>query len=111
MDVSIRAGLSIMAVCMTLAGCAGIVDPTVGNGPITLGQDAKKAFADYQAKQSPRYFAVSSDGEAYYYSFCDVGRCLRQVKTKVIQQCEAFSDGLPCKIYASQGNVVWRNDG
>ena len=111
MEVSIRAGLSIMVVCLALTGCAAVVDPTVGQGPIALGQDAKKAFVEYQSKQTPRYFAVSSDGQAFFYSYCDAGRCLRQVKTKVIEQCETFSDGLPCKIYASQGNVVWRDDG
>lgn len=111
MEVSIKAGLSIMAVCMTLTGCAEIVDPTVGKGPITLGQDARQAFVEYQTKQTPRYFAVSSDGQAYFYSYCDVGRCLRQPKTTVIQRCETFSDGLPCRIYASHGNVVWRDDG
>ena len=107
MDVSIRAALSTMAVCLVLVGCAGIIDPTVGQGPISLSEDAEKAFADYQSKQTPRYFAVSSDGQAYYYSFCDVGRCLRQAKTKVIEQCETFSNGVPCKIYGSQGSIVW----
>ncbi len=111
MDVSIRVGLSIMTVCMTLAGCAGIVDPALGQGPISLSEDALKAFAEYQSKRTPRYFAVSSDGQAYYYSFCDTGRCRREPKTRVIEQCEGFSEGLPCKIYGSQGNVVWRDDG
>ncbi len=110
MDVSIRAGLSIMAACMTLAGCTGIIDQSVGQGPISLSEDAEKAFAAYQSKQTPRYFAVSSDGQAYYYSYCDVGRCRRQAKTKVIEQCESFSNGLPCKIYGSQGAVVWSDN-
>lgn len=107
MDVSIKAGLSIMALCLGLAGCAGFSDPSVGQGPITLSADAKKAFADYQSKQTPRYFAVSVDGQAFYYSFCGDGRCLRQVKTKVIEKCETYSNGVPCKIYGSQGSVVW----
>ena len=107
MNDCIKGGLPIMAVCMTLAGCAGIVDPNVGQGPITLSKDASKAFADYQAKRTPRYFAVSTDGNAYYYSFCDSGRCRRQAKTTVIDRCESFSNGVACKIYGSQGNVVW----
>lgn len=111
MDVSIRVGLPIMAVCMTLVGCAGITDPTVGQGPISLSEDAEKAFVEYQSKRTPRYFAVSSDGRAYFYSFCDAGRCIRQAKTKVIERCETFSNGLPCKIYGSQGTIVWSNQG
>ncbi len=110
MDISIKAGLSILTVCMALAGCSGIVDPAVGRGPLSLSKDAEKAFAEYQAKQTPRYFAVSSDGQAYYYSFCDEGRCLRQVKTKIIEKCEMYSNGVPCKIYASQGAIVWGED-
>ncbi|MDH3660457.1 MAG: hypothetical protein OEU92_10590 [Alphaproteobacteria bacterium] len=84
-----------------------MTDPSVGQGPITLSADAEQAFTAYQAKQTPRYFAVSADGEAYYYSFCGAGRCLRQAKTKVIERCETFSNGVPCKIYGSQGKVVW----
>ena len=110
MNVSIMAGLSIMAVGMTLVGCTGITDPTVGQGPISLSDDAEKAFAEYQSKKTPRYFAVSSDGQAYYYSYCDSGRCIRQLKTKVIEQCETFSNGLTCKIYGSQGAVVWSDE-
>ena len=79
MDVSIRAGLSVLSVCAALAGRSSVVDPTIGQGPITLSANAEKAFADYQSKQIPRYFAVSTDGQAYYYSYCDAGRCLRQV--------------------------------
>ncbi|MGI9421021.1 MAG: hypothetical protein ACR2RA_24615 [Geminicoccaceae bacterium] len=107
MDVSIKAGLSIVAICAGLSGCAGLTDPSVGQGPIALSAEAEQAFADYQAKAKPRYFAVSADGSAFYYSFCDVERCLRQVKTKVIQKCETYSNGVPCKIYGSHGKVVW----
>lgn len=108
MNVTIRPVLSLMAVCVTLAGCAAaITDPSVGRGPIALSADAEKAFVDYQAKQTPRYFAVSTDGQAYYYSYCNVGRCTRQVKTSVIRKCESFSNGVPCKIYGSHGSVVW----
>ncbi|MGI9487806.1 MAG: hypothetical protein ACR2RF_18380 [Geminicoccaceae bacterium] len=110
MDVNIRAGLSITAVCMTLVGCAGIVDPAIGRGPLSLSDDAEKAFAEYQTKRTPRYFAISSDGQAYFYSFCDSGRCIRQPKTKVIEKCETYSNGLPCKIYGSQGAVVWSDE-
>jgi uncharacterized protein RhaS with RHS repeats len=110
MNISIKVGMSIIAVCMMLAGCADMIDSSVGKGPITLSADAEQAFAEYQAKRTPRYFAVSADGEAYYYSYCDSGRCLRQVKTKVIERCESFSDGVPCKIYGSQGNIVWTTD-
>ena len=107
MTVCIRPIISVVALCTALIACAEINDPTIGRGPISLSADVEAAFADYQARQKPRYFAVSADGSAYYYSYCDVSRCLRQVKTKVIEQCESFSNGIPCKIYGSQGKVVW----
>ncbi|MGI9505602.1 MAG: hypothetical protein ACR2RE_21400 [Geminicoccaceae bacterium] len=109
MNFSLRSIISATALCLSLIACAQISDPTVGKGPISLSSDVEAAFADYQALQKPRYFAVSADGNAYYYSYCDVSRCLRQVKTKVIQKCESFSNGVPCKIYGSQGKVVWTN--
>lgn len=107
MGVSIKAGLSTVAVCMVLVGCGGVIDPAVGQGPITLSSDVEKGFAEYQARNAPRFFAVSTNGNAFYYSFCDVGRCLKQVKTQVIRKCESYSGGVPCKIYGSRGEVVW----
>jgi hypothetical protein len=99
-----------IAAAATIAGCA-IRDPSVGTGPITLSADAERAFDQYRAKETPRYFAVSEDGLAYYYSYCDAGRCLRQPKTQVVRKCESYSEGVPCRIYGSQGNIVWAKDG
>lgn len=111
MNVSIKVGLSIVATCLALGGCADFADPTIGKGPVKLSDGATKAFTDYQARQVPRFFAVSTDGKAFFYSFCDAGRCIRQAKTQVIDKCETFSNGVPCKIYASRGKVVWAEGG
>ena len=108
--MSIRTVLLSMAACVVLIGCSTVIDPYVGRGPIELTSDAEQAFADYGARSKPRYFAVSTDGRAYYYSFCDDSRCLRQAKTNVISKYESFSDGVPCKIYGSQGKVVWSDE-
>jgi hypothetical protein len=110
MNASVKPALSLLVASTVLVGCNTVVDPSVGQGPIALSAQTQEAFADYQARQTPRYFAVSTDGEAYYYSYCDAGRCLRQAKTKVIDQCERYSNGVPCKIYGSQGAVVWAHD-
>lgn len=97
------------ATAFLLAGCS-VADPSVGTGPIALGSAAKEAFDDYQAHPYPRYFAIAEDGSAYYYSYCAEGRCLRTPKTQVVRQCETYSEGIPCKIYASNGKVVWAKD-
>ena len=102
--------LIVALVSVALFGCNTVIDPSVGRGPIALSAQTQKAFAEYQARRTPRYFAVSADGKAYYYSYCDAGRCIRQAKTKVIDQCEHYSNGIPCKIYGSQGAVVWADD-
>lgn len=108
MHTRTKTGFTIMAACVTLMGCAGIYDPVVGRGPITLSADAEKAFAEYRTTTTPRYFALSTDGSAYYYSFCDIGRCRRDMKTSVIDKCQSFSHGVPCLIYASRGQVIWQ---
>lgn len=107
MKASIETSLSILATAIALTGCTALEDPTVGRGPVTLSAAADQAFADYRAKRTPRYFALSTDGQAFYYSYCDAGRCLRQPKTAVIDKCQSFSDGVPCKIYASHGKIIW----
>ncbi len=96
---------------MMLTACSSAVDPAVGEGPITLEPAVERAFADYQAMETPRYFAVSEDGRSFYYSFCDARRCRREPKTRTIDRCEAHSAGVPCKIFASQGTIVWSEDG
>ncbi len=107
MNASIKPVITLLAASATLLGCNTVIDPSVGQGPIALSTQTQKAFTEYKAQQKPRYFAVSTDGEAYYYSYCDSSRCLRQAKTKVIDQCERYSNGVPCKIYGSQGAIVW----
>jgi hypothetical protein len=109
-NANVKPVLFLLAASAALAGCNTVIDPTVGQGPIALSAQTEKAFAEYQARQTPRYFAVSTDGRAYYYSYCDAGRCIRQPKTNVIDQCERYSNGSPCKIYGSQGAVVWATD-
>ena len=110
MSVAGRIIVGSVAVVGMLLGCT-VADPSVGEGPVTLHSHVREAFAEYQAKQTPRYFAVSIDGQAFYYSYCDAGRCRRQPKTHVVRRCESHSDGVPCKIYASGGEVIWRDDG
>ena len=100
----VAAGLALLTGCDT-------VDPYVGSGPIALGPTVRQAFTDYRAKTYPRYFAVAEDGRAFYYNYCPDGACPRTPKSSVVAQCETFSEGVPCKIYASNGKIVWADDG
>lgn len=99
-----------LIVVLILTGCT-VRDPTIGSGSIEMSATALEAFEDYKTKTVPRYFAVSEDGRAYYYSFCSSMRCLRLSKANVVYQCETYSNGVPCRIYASGLDVVWLNEG
>ena len=110
MNINFRMAVMMLAVGMVLTSCSRIIDPLIGEGEVTLSPDAARALVDYQARDKPRYFALSQDGQAYYYSFCDDSRCLKQPKSQVVRKCETYSSGVPCKIYASHGKVVWSKE-
>lgn len=94
---------------LALAGCLP-PDPNVGKGPITLSPQTQQAFEKYQARRSPGYFVVTEDGNGSFYDYCSSGRCYRTSANTVIYRCEELSDGRPCKVYASKGNVVWQTE-
>ncbi len=106
---TIRYKILALAIMLTSTGCS-VTDPLVGTGPIAMGPAAEKAFTDYRAKSFPRYFALSEDGSSFYYSFCSGNQCPRTPKSQIVRQCETYSAGIPCKIYARNGEVVWAND-
>jgi hypothetical protein len=109
MRIKTRSIFPAVAILLILVGCS-VPDPSVGAGPVALGPAAEEAFADYQGRISPRYFALSEDGGAFYYTYCPDSSCLRTPKSQIIRQCETFSRGVPCKIYARNGEVVWTDD-
>ena len=101
-----------------LTGCADLSsfvernfnDTTTGTGPITLSPFAQQTFNKYLASTTPLYFAVSEDGQTPFYTYCDDPRCARATSKAAIYSCEKSSDGVPCKIYASGRNVIWKFD-
>lgn len=101
--------IAIFTPLLALGLAACLEDPTVGRGGITLSPQAQQGFEAYKQVRSPGHFAVSRDGQAYYYNHCPDGRCRRGYKLDVIQKCESYSRGSPCKIYGSRGEVVWQD--
>lgn len=107
--MSIRIALMAPLLGLALSACVGN-DPNVGTGPITLSQGTQKHFEAYQKERSPGYFAVAVDGNGSSYNYCSEGRCLRSSANRVLYRCEKLADGRPCKIYASKGKVVWKEE-
>jgi hypothetical protein len=58
-------------------------------------------------------FAVSTDGNAVGWSFCpQYAGCAQRTEFEriAIEACRSNSNGVPCKIYAWRGKVVWEGE-
>lgn len=100
--------LAIVAPVIALSVSACLPrDPSVGTGPIELSRNVQRGFEAYKAERAPGHFAVAVDGSTYAYNYCSEGRCLKGSKASSIYRCEQRSNGKPCKIYGSKGQVVW----
>jgi hypothetical protein len=103
--ITMRTISSICALIM-LTSC-GVTGTEIGSGPITLSPGVKQALEEYRSLRTPYYFAVSSDGEAFGYTYCQEVRC-RSVgdAASAVYSCER--SGKECKIYARREEVVWQ---
>ena len=99
-----RAVLSVLSLAL-LAGCGTSL---VGSGPITLSLGCQLRFADFQSLDNPDSFAVSTDGRACGYSYCEEMACVGYGEQIAVESCERSSKSVPCKIYAFKNKVVWR---
>lgn len=85
-------------------------DPTIGEGPITLSPQTQQNFEAYKKARSPGYFVVTEDGQGSLYNYCSAGRCYRASANNIIHECQKRAGGRPCKVYARNGNIVWKTD-
>ena len=94
--------LLLLAACQT----------TVGQGPIHLSGVAKAGFDHYMNNRDRvGYFAVAVDGRSSFnYIYCPDQGCIGMDKSRTIQACEKYSNGVPCKIYAFRKEIVWQFD-
>ena len=73
-----------------------------------------KNYAGGNNKHKPTIMAVSQDGWGYMYNYCprEAARgCLPPNAYQVIKQCEKYSNGSPCFIFAKKRRIVWKNGG
>ena len=98
----------ILLVCvLVLSACQ---DGAVGSGPLTLSPDVQAYFRAYMKESSPIIFVVSTDGNMASDLSCPEAYdgCMRLSDTsRALKNCEKYSGGVPCKIYAKERNIVW----
>ena len=100
----------ILLVCVFVSLSACQNDGNVGSGPLTLAPNVQAGFDDYKNKSSPIVFVVSTDGRSYNYRYCSPAfdQCYFSNNTSLaLEDCQKYSRGVPCKIYAKETRIVW----
>jgi len=90
-----------------LAGCQTTFYE-VGTTPITLSFAVVAGFEKYKQTDNPLFFAVSTNGQRYYYYWCDTIYCDPDFSGQAISLCERRSGGVDCKIFAFERSIVWK---
>ena len=79
------------------------------------GAGNTKYSGDGKSKHDPMVMAISVDGNYSYYYYCPKqykaqGGCMdNNTSYKAILDCEKFSNGVPCFIFARERRIVWKN--
>tara|TARA_Y100000590_G_scaffold379715_1_gene447549 strand:+ start:585 stop:1241 length:657 start_codon:yes stop_codon:yes gene_type:complete len=71
--------------------------------------DPKSGFA--HKKNKPSFFIAAKNGDWSYYSYCPYAKCVDPNLPKLIKLCEKGSRGSPCKVFALERRIVWKNGG
>lgn len=103
--------LAIIALlALALMGCQ-VTNRDIGGGPLHLSPSVENRLQAYLATPSRMYFAVSVDGQHFGYSYCPDGpyACEEDTGAVALRSCQRKSRGVPCKIYAMDGEIVWKS--
>ena len=84
-----------------------------GQGELKLSPNVVKYFIQYlkgSHAQSPYLFAVSKDGLGFQYYICSQGlnNCSGG-KTRILEECEGYSNGVECSLFARNRIIKWKN--
>lgn len=98
-----------LVAAMLLAGCAGGQDPRsqLSNAPdIGITHGVWDAYTkDYLGEHTPLAFAVSENGEVYFYYYCEAIRCINlnsnEAITRAISGCQNRGQG-QCVLFAAE---------
>jgi len=78
------------------------------------GAGNKKYSGNAKRKNNPTAMAISQNGKYSYYMYCPVeyhDGCTATNAYKLIQNCEKYSNGSPCFMFAKKRRIVWKNGG
>ena len=102
------------ALLYALAVLTGCAEVSSGEQPATpLPPGLQPQFEAYMNKVNRGAFAVSVDGSAAGWSFCpQYAGCgqRNEFERVALEGCRSISNGVPCKIYAWRGKVVWKGE-
>ena len=85
-----------------------------GKGELKLDDYVVEKFIEYikgsTTSKAPYLFAVSIDGWTYNYYFCPSGmnNC-RGGDEQILEECERYSKGVECKLFARNRTIRWKN--
>ena len=81
-------------------------------GELKLDNYVVKEFIKYikgGGTRTPFLFAVSKDGWGYLYSYCTAGHACQGNEGKLLQQCQKYSKGVECSLFARKRTIKWNN--
>lgn len=102
--------LRVFLLALAASAVVACQSNTIGSGPISFSPSIERHFKRYMESSDPvSYYAVAVDGRsgASFFYCPDVG-CRSSNMMEAIYSCEETSDGVPCKIYASRKEVLWK---
>ncbi len=84
-----------------------------GKGELKLSPLVTEKFIEYikgNQSKAPYLFSVSIDGSEYQYYYCGAGlnNC-RGGDEHILEQCEKYSKGVKCFLFARNRTIKWKN--
>ena len=79
-----------------------------------LYPEIRTFYEEYLRKVHRGAFAISENGNSAGYNYCPkTGMCgvqRHKLFRSAIESCRVHSDGVPCKVFAWRGKVVWEGE-
>ncbi len=105
--------LLVIAVLGLLLSTNAFAAKKWGNGELKLSPFVTGKFIEYikgNQSKAPYLFSVSIDGRQYQYYYCGAGlnNC-RGGDERILEQCEKYSKGVKCFLFARNRTIKWNN--
>ena len=109
----------------TICGLQAKADSLIGTGSLFLHPSVLQGYEQFQNTYNPTYFAVSTNGLAYGYTYCpdqacttsdDKGAAIRScISVQGQYEAELRKRGIKslkgeCRIFANASRVLWQGE-